>query len=236
MRSIDLARSLFSPIATNYDGPAQALSLFQYRRWHRRLLHHLQLSGPAHVLDMATGTGAIALDLAARPGLRVTAADLSRPMLLQAWVRAHRDGRQRTVEFLECTAEAIPLADATFDAVIFTYLLRYVSDVPATLRELARVLKPGGTMLSLDFTVPRGPFTYPLWRLYTALVLPLAGAAFSTAWMRAGAFLGENIRSFSRRWPEEALVDLWRHYGFPDVQAQRQTLGGVLLMWGRKGP
>lgn len=188
------------------------------------------------VLDMATGTGAIALRLAARPGLQVIAADVSRPMLGQAWARARRDGHEEAVDLLECTAEAIPLADEAFDAVIFSYLLRYVSDVPATLGELARVLKPGGLMLSLDFAVPRGALTYPLWRLYTSLALPLAGAVLSPAWLRVGAFLGGSIRSFYRRWPEEALIELWRRCGFIDVQAQRLSLGGALLMWGRKGP
>lgn len=236
MRPSDLARGLFSPIAANYDGPAQVLSLFQYRRWHRCLLDHLQVSGPARVLDMATGTGAIALQLAARPGLQVTAADVSRPMLLQARARARRNGYAEAVDFLECTAEAIPLADEAFDAIIFSYLLRYVSDVPATLRELARVLKPGGLMLSLDFAVPRGFFAYPLWRLYTALVLPLAGAVLSPAWLRVGAFLGGSIRSFYKRWPEEALIEAWRRCSFVDVQSQRLSLGGALLIWGRKGP
>lgn len=236
MRPIDLARGIFSPIAANYDGPAQVLSLFQYRRWHRRLLRHLQLAGPGRALDMATGTGAIALHLVARPGLQVTAADVSRPMLNQAWARAQRNGYRGAIDLLECTAEAIPLADASFDTVVFTYLLRYVSDVPVTLRELARVLKPGGLMLSLDFAIPRGIVTYPLWRVYTSLVLPVGSAAFSPAWMRVGAFLDGSIRSFYRRWPEEALVELWRRCGFVDVQTERLSLGGALLMWGRKGP
>jgi len=233
MRPIDLPRGLFSPIDANYDGPAQAPSVFQYRRWHRSLLSHLQLSPPARVLDMATGTGAIALQIAARSGLQVMAADVSRPMLLQASASAQRNGHRGAVNFLECTAEAIPVADATFDAVVFSYLLRYVSDVPATLQELARVLKPGGLMLSLDFAVPRGP-AYPLWRLYTGLVLPLAGAALSQPWRRVGSFLGASIRSFYRQWPEETLLELWRHCGFSDVQAQRLSLGGALLMWARR--
>ena len=221
-------RRIFSPIASNYDRPAQILGLLQYTRWHEFLLSRLSLTAGDRVLDMATGTGAVALRLARRDGLRVTGADITRPMLLQTAARS--DGR---LGLVECTAEAAPFADGAFDAVIFTYLLRYVADVPATLSELARALKPGGTMASLDFAVPRGIW-YPLWRLYTAVGLPLGGALLSPAWRRVGSFLGPSIRGFYRRWPEERLLQLWRESGFPDAQAKRLSLGGAIVIWGTK--
>jgi len=242
MPANDVARPLFSGVASSYDVASQLLSYGQYRRWHRWLLEQLSLPTPALVLDMATGTGALAFRLARRPQVRVVAADITRAMLLQAQARAARDGADRSadtrpqapaIDLLECTAEAIPFPDAAFDAVIFTYLLRYVSDVPATLRELTRVVRPGGMMLSQDFAVPHGVF-YPLWRLHTDLVLRLGGALISPGWRRAGAFLGTSIREFYRRWPEERIVDLWRECGFPDVQARRLSLGGALIMWGTK--
>ncbi len=229
----DVPRTLFPGIATSYDWPAHVFSLLQYRRWHRLLLSRLQLSPPARVLDMATGTGAVALQLAERPGIEVAACDITRPMLLQAKDRASRDGQQRTIDLIECTAEAVPFPDTTFDAVIFTYLLRYVSDVPATLHELASVLRPGGTMASLDFAVPAG-LAYPLWRVHTDAVLPLGGALLSPAWRRVGSFLGPSIRQFCQRWPQARLLDLWRQCGFGDVQAERLSLGGALIMWGTK--
>ncbi len=154
-------------------------------------------------------------------------------MLLQAKARAGRDGRRRAIDLIECTAEAVPFPDTTFDAVIFTYLLRYVSDVPATLHELASVLRPGGTMASLDFAVPGG-LAYHLWRVHTDAVLPLGGALLSPAWRRVGSFLGPSIRQFSHRWPQPRLLDLWRQCGFRDVQAKRLSLGGALVMWGTK--
>ncbi|MDO8613256.1 MAG: class I SAM-dependent methyltransferase [Dehalococcoidia bacterium] len=221
-------RRLFSPIASNYDRPAQVLGLLQYSRWHDFLLSRLDLPPQGHVLDMATGTGALAVRLARLDGLRVTGGDITRRMLLQTAARSN--GR---VDLVECTAEAAPFADGAFDAVIFSYLLRYVADVPATLAELARALKPGGTMASLDFAVPRGIW-YPLWRLYTAVGLPLGGALLSPAWRRVGAFLGPSIRGFYRRWPEERLLQLWRESGFPDAQAKRLSLGGAIVTWGTK--
>lgn len=227
----DTPRRIFSPIASSYDRPAQLLSLLQYRRWHDFLLSRLDLRPGARVLDMATGTGAVALRLCQRDGLRVTGADVTRPMLLAAAARPAPDGRRP--DLVECTAEAAPFADGAFDAVVFTYLLRYVADVPGTLAQLARVLRPGGTIASLEFAVPRGP-AYPLWRLYTAVALPLAGAVLSPGWRRVGAFLGPSIREFYRRWPEERLLQLWRECGFADAQARRLSLGGAIVIWGTK--
>lgn len=233
MQPYDIARGLFSGIAQNYDGPAEILSLLQYSRWHRQLLANLPPLADGRVLDMATGTGAVALKLAQRPGGRVVGADITRPMLSVANARAARAGLLHRLEFVECSAEAVPFADSTFDTVIFTYLLRYVSDVPSTVRELARVLRPGGTMLALDFAVP-GPVVYPLWRLHTSLVLPLAGAVMSRSWMRVGAFLGGSIRQFSQRWPDYRLMDVWRDCGLSAVESRRLSLGGALIMWGVK--
>jgi len=249
-------RRIFSPIASNYDRPAQLLGLLQYTRWHEFLLSRLSLTAGDRVLDMATGTGALAVRLAQLDGLRVTGADITRPMLLQAAMRlnsarpepvegspalragradARRDGTGRIAapDLVECTAEAPPFAGGAFDAVIFSYLLRYVADVPATLAALSRLVRPGGTMASLDFAVPRGVW-YPLWQLYTAVGLPLGGALLSPAWRRVGSFLGPSIRGFYRRWPEERLLQLWRESGFPDAQATRLSLGGAIVTWGTK--
>ena len=140
----DLPRRVFSPVAEDYDRPAQVLGLFQYRRWHRFLLSRLDLPPGSLVLDIATGTGAMALDLLERPGVRVVGADITRPMLLNAQRRAAE--RALPLQLAECTAEAPPFRDGTFDAITSGYLVRVVSDVPETLAALSRLLKPGGTM------------------------------------------------------------------------------------------
>ncbi len=229
----DIPRRLFSPVASDYVSRAQLLSFFQYRRWHRVLLASLELPPGARVLDVASGTGALAFDLLRRPGLEVVAADITRPMLLQAQLRSSQDGAR--LHLVECTAEAAPFADSTFDAVVFAYLLRYVADLPQTLAGLARLLRPGGVLASLDFAIPQG-LAYPLWRMYTDHLLPRAGSVFSPAWRRIGSFLGPSIRDFYDRWPEDRLLQAWRDSGFPDVQARRLSLGGALIMWGTLGP
>jgi demethylmenaquinone methyltransferase/2-methoxy-6-polyprenyl-1,4-benzoquinol methylase len=137
------------------------------------------------------------------------------------------------LSLIECTAEAPPFRDGTFDAITHAYLLRYVGDVSATLRALARLLKPGGMMASLDFAVPRGIW-YPLWRLYTALALPLGGRLFSADWRRVGAFLGPSIRDFYQRCPEDDLLSVWREAGFQDVRSGRLSLGGAIVVWGTR--
>jgi demethylmenaquinone methyltransferase/2-methoxy-6-polyprenyl-1,4-benzoquinol methylase len=236
--SADLPRSVFSPIARNYDGPAAVLSLFQYRRWHHFLLARLDLPRPdegrrLRVLDMATGTGGLALDLARRPDVEVVGADITRSMLARAQERVAGNAAKGRVDLVECSAESPPFGDGAFDALVFAYLLRYVSDVSSTLCCLTPLVKPGGTIASLDFAVPRG-VAYPLWRLYTGIILPSGGQLFSGAWRRTGSFLGPNIRDFHRRWPEERIVRAWRDAGIVDVQSKRLSLGGAIVIWGRK--
>jgi demethylmenaquinone methyltransferase/2-methoxy-6-polyprenyl-1,4-benzoquinol methylase len=254
----DLPRRIFSPIARGYDRAALVLSLFQYRRWHRFLLSQIlksvhpeeskdrrsssaeaEESKPERdprvtprILDMATGTGALAFDLLAVTDARVVAADITGPMLRHAQGRTdgHPNGRLR---FVECAAEAPPFANESFDAITFAYLLRYVSDVPATLDALGRLLRPGGVMASLEFAVPRGVW-YPPWRLYVDAVLPAGGRLFSREWRDVGAFLGPSIRGFYRRWPEARLLRAWQEAGFVDLRSRRLSLGGAIVVWGRK--
>jgi demethylmenaquinone methyltransferase/2-methoxy-6-polyprenyl-1,4-benzoquinol methylase len=181
---------------------------------------------------MATGTGTLAFDILSCTAAHVTGADITRPMLLQAQSRADAHLHAR-LGLVECSAEAPPFANESFDAITFAYLLRYVSDVPSTLSGLARLLEPGGMMASLDFAVPRGVW-YPLWRLYTDVALPSWGRLFSRHWRDVGAFLGPSIRNFYRRWPEERLLDAWRDAGFLDVRSRRLSLGGAIVIWGTK--
>jgi len=232
VNTADLPRRVFSPIARDYDRPALLLSLFQYRRWHGFLVSRLHPPPGARVLDMATGTGALAFDILSCTDANVTGADITRPMLRQAQARADRQ-LDRRLTLVECSAESPPFARESFDAITFAYLLRYVSDVSVTLSGLARLLKPGGMMASLDFAVPSGIW-YPLWRLYTDLALPSCGRLFSRHWRDVGAFLGRSIRDFYRRWPEERLLDAWRDAAFADVRSCRLSLGGAIVIWGTK--
>ena len=130
-------------------------------------------------------------------------------------------------------AEQLPFPDAAFDGLTFTYLLRYVDDPAATLRELARVVRPGGTIAGLEFAVPRGIWRAP-WELYVRAGLPLAGRVLSPGWAAVGAFLGPSIRGFYERYPEPQLLELWWDAGIHDLHARRLSLGGGIVTWGRR--
>jgi demethylmenaquinone methyltransferase / 2-methoxy-6-polyprenyl-1,4-benzoquinol methylase len=187
-------------------------------------------AGPGDtVLDVATGTGAVARELMARKGCTVVGLDQSPEMLAEARRRLPAD-----VELIEASAESIPFPDASFDALTFTYLLRYVSDPAATVRELARVVRPGGTIAGLEFAVPRGIWRLP-WELYVRAGLPVAGRAISPGWRDVGGFLGSSIRDFYERWPETRLLEVWQEAGIEDVRSRRLSLGGGIVTWGRRG-
>ncbi|MDH4103925.1 MAG: class I SAM-dependent methyltransferase, partial [Thermoleophilia bacterium] len=131
------------------------------------------------------------------------------------------------------SASSLPFADDAFDHLTFTYLLRYVADPGATLVELARVVRPGGTVASLEFGVPGG-LARPLWEAYVRGVLPVAGRALRRGWAEVGDFLGGSIRSFWAEYPIERQLELWRAAGLHDLEVRRLSLGGGVVMWGRK--
>jgi demethylmenaquinone methyltransferase/2-methoxy-6-polyprenyl-1,4-benzoquinol methylase len=145
-----------------------------------------------------------------------------------------RAGLADRIELVEGRAESLPFEDASFDALTFTYLLRYVDDPEATLRELARVVRPGGTIASLEFGVPPRLLPRAAWELYVRVGLPLAGRAVSPGWHEVGRFLGPSIRSFYERLPLDRLLGLWADAGIEDVRARRLSLGGGIVIWGRR--
>jgi demethylmenaquinone methyltransferase/2-methoxy-6-polyprenyl-1,4-benzoquinol methylase len=222
------ARALFAPLGPTYDRFATLLSLGQDPRWRRFLVSRVDAAPGDTVLDVATGTGAVIRELQRQKGCKVVGVDQSPEMLAEARRRLGPE-----IELVEANAEELPFADASFDALSFTYLLRYVADPAATLRELARVVRPGGSIASLEFGLPRGPWRR-LWEVYVRAVLPVAGRLISPGWTRVGDFLGGSIRDFYAAWPEEKLVGAWRDAGVEDVRLRRMSLGGGVVIWGRK--
>ena len=222
------ARTLFAPLGPTYDRYAAALSFGQDPRWRRFLVSRVEAGSADTVLDVATGTGAVARELLLQKGCAVVGLDQSPEMLAEARRRLPDD-----VELVEGTAEQLPFPDASFDALTFTYLLRYVSDPASTLRELARVVRPGGTIAGLEFAVPHGVWR-PWWELYVRVGLPLVGRVISPGWAEVGGFLGPSIRDFYRRWPEQRLLELWHAAGIAGATSQRLSLGGGIVTWGRR--
>jgi demethylmenaquinone methyltransferase / 2-methoxy-6-polyprenyl-1,4-benzoquinol methylase len=226
----DQAFDLFAPLGPTYDRYASLLSFGQDPRWRRFLVSRMDV-GPDHrVLDVATGTAAVAIELARRSGCRVVGLDQSGEMLAEGRRRVGAAGLGERIELVQGEAERLPFDDASFDGLTFTYLLRYVIDPLATLGELARVVRPGGTIAMLEFGLPRG-VARPAWELWVRIGLPTAGVLISPGWREVGSFLGPSIRDFHRA---NDLPSLWRSAGIEGVESRRMSLGGGLVMWGRK--
>lgn len=221
------AKGLFARLGRDYERMGALLSFGEDPRWRRFLVS--RVPRVPRVLDVATGTGLVARELveSGRAGA-VVGLDPSEGMLRHAVERTD----DRSLAFVLGRAEELPFADATFDALTVTYLLRYVDDPAATLRELARVVRPGGVIASLEFGVPPDPLWRASWMAYTRVVMPAIGLVVSRDWYRVGRFLGPSIEAFWDRHPLEGQLAMWREAGVGSVRWRRMSLGGGVVMWG----
>jgi demethylmenaquinone methyltransferase/2-methoxy-6-polyprenyl-1,4-benzoquinol methylase len=227
------ALSLFAGLPRHYDRAGAALSFGQDPRWRAALVASVPVGSEDRVLDVATGTGMVAAALVAHTRCSVVALDQSAEMLGGLRARLVADpGLAARIEPVEGQAERLPFDDGAFDALTFTYLLRYVDDPAATLRELARVVKPGGTVANIEFGVPPRAGLRALWRIYTRAGLPLLGRVLSREWQTVGAFLGPSIEGFYAANPLPRLVALWEDAGLRDVRVRRMSFGAGVVMSG----
>lgn len=225
------ALELFQGLPARYDRVGALMSFGRDPRWRRALVAAIDPQPGQRVLDVATGTGLVAFALARR-GCTVVGLDQSEQMLAAARAKAQRSGPglAERVRFVEGEAERLPFDSSSFDALTFTYLLRYVDDPAATMSELARVVRPGGRIGMLEFAVPRSPVPRALWRLHTRFGLPLIGRLVSPAWLEVGRFLGPSIEQLYAQEPD--LPTLWRRAGIDQVTERRMSFGAGLVMWG----
>jgi demethylmenaquinone methyltransferase/2-methoxy-6-polyprenyl-1,4-benzoquinol methylase len=235
MAAHEIALELFAPIAGTYDRYARLLSFGQDARWRRFLVSRIRPHPGDTVLDVACGTGAVALELVRSSGCTVVGIDQSREMLLEGRRRINTAGHSDRITLIEARAEALPFPDGTFDALTFTYLLRYVDDPAETLRELARVVRPRGRIAGLEFFVPRVSPARALWEGYVRVGLPLLGSAVSPEWNRVARFLGRSIRDFWRRNPLGSLLAMWQAAGIERPRARTLSFGGGVVIWGERG-
>jgi demethylmenaquinone methyltransferase / 2-methoxy-6-polyprenyl-1,4-benzoquinol methylase len=233
------ARSLFQDLPPRYDTLAYLLSFGQDRRWRSAVVRHVAAAAPTRVLDVACGPAGVTLAIAAATDAQVVGIDLSEPMLRRGAANVRAAGLGERVTLAVARAEELPFADATFDAISFSYLMRYVDDPAATIAELARCLAPGGAIASLDFCVPDWLPARLCWHAYTRWVLPVAGAlagghAGGRAWYRVGRFLGPSITSHYFRHPVAAHLIAWQRAGLTHVSARPMSFGGGLVMTASK--
>ena len=229
------APAIFTGIAPEYSWMGAIWSFGQDARWRRTMVARLNAAPGSRVLDVAAGTGLVSRELAGRKLVRVVSLDVSAPML-SAGIPVNREaGYADRIQPVVARAEALPFPDDSFDAVTFTYLLRYVDDPEAVLKELVRVVRPGGGVASLEFHVPDQPALRAGWWLYTRTAMPTIGAVVSPAWFRTGRFLGPSIERFYERAPLAEQVRWWQAAGIRHVRSRVMSLGVGVVVWGVKG-
>ena len=215
-------RDMFDNIAPRYDLLNHTLSLNVDRLWRRRVVRIVRRCRPQRVLDLATGTGDLAIATArALPGVRVLGVDLSDRMLEAARAKVAARGLDGRIVLEQGDGERLALADGAVDAATVAFGVRNFGDLEAGLRELARVVKPGGTAVVLEFSRPRNRLFRALYEFYSYRILPRIGGLVSHD-RRAYEYLPASVGEFPA--PEE-FVRLMERAGFRSCRARSQSFG-----------
>ena len=217
--------AMFDRIAARYDAMNRVLSLGLDRGWRRRTVRALQLGAAPRVLDLATGTGDLAIDIARmHPGARVIGLDPSLQMLAVARAKLARLGLGDRVSLMRGDAQALPYASCEMDAATIAFGIRNVPDRPAALAEMARVVRPGGRICVLELGEPRRGVLAGLARLHTRHIVPRLGALLSGA--REYRYLQSSIAAFP---PAAEFAQVMERAGLHVVDVVPLTFGVCTL-------
>ena len=220
-------REMFDSIAPRYDLLNHLLSFGVDRLWRRRMVGVVAAGTPAAILDVAAGTGDVAVALARRlPAARITGIDLSGEMLAVGRGKVARRGLCDRIELVQGDAEQLPFPDGTFDAVTIGFGIRNFGSIEAGLAEAFRVLRPGGRLCILEFSTPRGRCFGPLYRFYFHRILPLVGRLISKD-DSAYTYLPESVDNL-------LFLRLMGQAGFAACRSRRQMRGIAYIYEGRK--
>lgn len=225
-------RGMFGRIAPRYDLLNHLLSLNIDRYWRAHTaarVSHILKCPEARVLDLCCGTGDLMLSLARAGRARVFGSDFCHPMLAAASSKARE--KHTPCGLFEADALVLPVADESLDLITIAFGFRNLANYSNGLRELARVLKPGGTLAILEFSQPPNPVLSRLYDFYSKSILPTLGGWISGS-RDAYTYLPESVRKFPSA---ERLADHMRETGFESVEFERLTAGVVALHLGVRG-
>lgn len=222
---------MFDTIAPEYDRLDHILSLNIDRSWRRKVARKVRTLHPEKILDVASGTGDLAVAMAKRmPGARITGGDISEGMLAIGRLKAHKKRVDDRIEFIVADAELLPFPDGSFDVATAAFGVRNFQDVPQGLSEMCRVLRPGGEVFILEFSMPQGKIFGPLYRFYFRRILPLIGGMVSKDYS-AYRYLPASVAEFPDR---DAFLRLMEEAGFEGCSAARLTRGVAHIYNGKK--
>jgi demethylmenaquinone methyltransferase/2-methoxy-6-polyprenyl-1,4-benzoquinol methylase len=225
-------RGVFDSVAERYDLMNDLMSAGTHRLWKRFTLTLANLRPGQRALDVAGGSGDLAAGLLRQVGPRglVVLSDINAAMLSRGRDRLIDEGFVGNVDFVQANAERLPFADHTFDCITIGFGLRNVTDKPAALAAMRRVLKPGGQLLVLEFSQPRAPGLKPLYDAYSFRILPLLGklVAHDEASYR---YLAESIRMHP---DQETLLGMLRDAGLEGCRYHNLSGGIVAVHRGYK--
>lgn len=224
-------RDMFDSIAPAYDFMNRAMTLGIDRRWRRKAVGMIAADKPRKILDVATGTGDLAIQMARQiEKAAINGIDLSDGMLEVGRRKAAEAGLDRRITFEQADCLSLPMADNTFDAVSVAYGVRNFEHLLQGYQEMLRVLKPGGMLCVIELSTPASPLVRPFYNIYTRYVIPLAGRVASHD-VRAYSYLPESIAAVPQR---EAMTALMRRAGFTDTTFHSLTFGVCTIYTGRK--
>ena len=218
----EMVREMFNDIAPTYDRLNHILSLDIDRLWRKRVVRIVRKLGAKHIMDMATGTGDLAIALAKKiDGATIYGADFSSEMLAVAKQKIEQLGLAERISLTECNAENIPLADEAVDAATVAFGVRNFEHQREALTERKRTIRRGGHLVVLEFSNPRFAIVRWCYRLYSHHILPAIGRLVSKH-ATAYTYLPESIDQFAS---PEAFTALLREVGFDKVERKSQSFG-----------
>ena len=224
-------QQMFGTIAPRYDFLNRMLSFGIDRRWRKKAVRLLKYREGARILDVATGTGDVALEIARTtpPSVKITGADFCKEMVDLGQLKAAQSAYAGRIDFTVAPCEDLPFPNETFDSITIAFGIRNVVDRKLGLAEMWRVLRPGGRMIILEFSTPRSQLFRQIYYFYFRRLLPVIGGLFSK--FDAYKYLPDSVLEFPSHEEFAAMIE---DAGFHSVHIRELTFGIASIYVGEK--